>query len=207
MRSADAEFDKRNLPAFANQPQNLLIETPRRILNAEFMEIGDDVSLGPSCMLNAIRRYPGRFLSGQPKDTPIQKFNPTIKIGNRVSATGFLSIGAVELVTISDDVILAAHVFISDHSHGRSNANIPYKYQPLTDISPVEIGRGCWVGQHAVVLPGVTIGEFSIIGANSVVTRDVPARSIAVGAPAKVVKVWSESKNGWIAASDVRDSN
>jgi acetyltransferase-like isoleucine patch superfamily enzyme len=68
-------------------------------------------------------------------------------------------------------------------------------------IAPIVIKRGCWIGQNVVVMPGVTIGELSIIGANSVVTRDVPARSIAVGSPATVIKTWDATGRRWVAVS------
>jgi acetyltransferase-like isoleucine patch superfamily enzyme len=199
VRVADAELDRRQLPKFGNSPQNLHIESPSRIVNARHIRVGNDVSLGPGCMLTAIRRYPGKFLSGVPDDTPIQEFDPSIVIGDRVSATGYLTVSAVQSVTIADDVIFASHIFVSDNSHGRSRVDIPYKYQPLTDIAPVKIGTGCWISEHVVLMPGVSIGEFSIVGANSVVTSDIPPRSIALGAPARVVKVWSEDASDWVA--------
>jgi lipopolysaccharide O-acetyltransferase len=61
----------------------------------------------------------------------------------------------------------------------------------------VEIGRGCWIGQNVVILPSVKIGEMSIIGANSVVTQSIPERSIAVGAPARVIKQWDDKNREW----------
>jgi len=81
--------------------------------------------------------------------------------------------------------------------HGYQTPDLPYKYQPLQRIAPVAVGRGCWIGQNVVILPSVTIGEMSIIGANSVVTHDIPARSIAVGAPARVIKQWDEKSRRW----------
>ena len=65
-------------------------------------------------------------------------------------------------------------------------------------VLPVSIGRGCWIGEHVVIMPGVTIGEFSIVGANSVISTDIPPRSIAVGSPGKVVKTWSEKDSQWV---------
>lgn len=199
VRNAEAVRENDALDKFANEPANLHIERPHRIINGSHITVGDDVSLGPGCMLNAIRRYPGRFLSGVPEGTEIRTFDPKITIGNRVSATGYLTVSAVQSVDIDDDVIIASSVFIGDHSHGRGRTDIAYKYQPLENISPVRIGRGCWIGEHVVVLPGVTIGEFSIIGANSIVSKDIPARCIAVGAPIDVVKVWSDPDQSWIS--------
>ena len=150
-------------------------------------------------MLNAIRRYPGRFLSGVPDQVETQHFDPKIRIGNRVSATGYLTISAVKSIIIEDDVIIASHVFIGDHSHGHSRTDIAYKYQPLEGISPIIVGRGSWISEHVVIMPGVTIGELAVIGANSVVTHDVPPRSIVIGAPARVVREWSHDAERWVA--------
>lgn len=199
VRNAELERERSRLTRFANRPENLRIEPPSRIINSEFITIGDDVSLGPGCMLNAIRRYPGRFLSGLPDGVDVASYEPAIKIGNRVSATGYLTLSAANSVVIEDDVIFASSVFVGDHAHGRSRADIAYKYQPLEDVSPITIGRGSWIGEHVVVMPGVSIGEFAIVGANSVVTEDVPPRSIAVGAPSKVVKVWSSESSSWVS--------
>lgn len=198
VRVAELERETRELGVFANKPVNLRVQSPSRIINAGFITIGDNVSLGPGCMLNAIRRYPGRFLSDVPAEVEVVNYQPSIKIGDRVSATGYLTISAVKSVVIEDDVIIASSVFIGDNSHGRSRVDIAFKYQPLEDIAPIRICRGCWIAEHAVIMPGVTIGEYSIIGANSVVSTDIPPRSIAVGAPAKVVKTWSESESGWV---------
>jgi acetyltransferase-like isoleucine patch superfamily enzyme len=65
-------------------------------------------------------------------------------------------------------------------------------------IAPIVIKRGCWIGQNVVIMPGVTIGELSIIGANSVVTGNIPPRSIAVGAPARVIKTWDAASRAWV---------
>ena len=199
VRNAEYEQRRSALTKFANQPQNLRIQEPHRLINPQHITIGDNVSLGPGCMLNAIQRYPGRFLTELPEGIEPQCFQPGIVIGNRVSATGYLTVSAARRVTIEDDVIIASSVFIGDHSHGRSRVDVAYKYQPLEQILPITIGRGSWLGEHVVVLPGVTIGEFAIVAANSVVSSDVPARTIVAGAPAKPVKRWSDAANNWVS--------
>ena len=62
----------------------------------------------------------------------------------------------------------------------------------------VVIGNGVWIGQRSIILPGVTIGEHSIIGANSVVTHDIPAYCIAAGQPAKIMKKWDFDNLTWV---------
>lgn len=88
-------------------------------------------------------------------------------------------------------------MFITDHNHGM-NPTIDGGYSPQElMIRDVVIGNGCWIGQRCSVLSGVTIGEHSIIGANSVVTKSIPPYSIAVGSPAKIIKIWNFEKFEW----------
>ena len=136
-------------------------------------------------------------MQGAP-EVEIQEFDPVIRIGDRVSVTGSLTIGAVNRVEIGDDALLASHIFISDNQHGRSSTDLPFKYQQLEKISPVTIGRGCWIGEHVVIMPGVTVGEMSIVGANSVVAESVPPRCIVVGCPARVVRQWDSDAEIWV---------
>ena len=62
---------------------------------------------------------------------------------------------------IEDDVMFAANVIVMDALHGFENASVPYKYQPMWRAAPVRIGKGCWIAQNVVVMPGVSIGELS----------------------------------------------
>jgi acetyltransferase-like isoleucine patch superfamily enzyme len=201
IRRMEDEIDRESLPKFANNPRNLHFQSPRRIANPDRIWIGDDVSLGPGCLLSASRGYPGAFMQGAPAVEP-QKFDSEIRIGNRVSATGYLTIGAASKVEIDDDCLLASHIFISDNQHGFSNVDIPFKYQHLERIRPVRIGKGCWIGEHVVIMSGVTIGDMSIIGANSIVTRSVPERSIAFGNPARVIRRWDDDSGDWAPSDD-----
>lgn len=186
------------LPRFASSPANLHIGVPRTIVNPERIFIGDDVWLGPNTQLIAMTSYPGVAIRRPDRARPPQTFESRLVIGNRVTATSALQVTAHVDVTIEDDVLFAANVFIADATHGYERPTEPYKYQPLGHLDPVTIKRGCWIGQNVVVLPGVTIGELSIVGANSVVTRSLPACSIAIGTPARVVKSWDERRQTWI---------
>jgi len=196
------QWEEARLPQFATTPRNLTIQLPRTICMPECISIGDDVWLGPGCLLCPMLGFPSKPL--WPDDRPVtfnQHFDPKIVIGNRVTATGSLTLGAHEQIVIEDDVMFAANVHLTDGLHGFEHADVPYKYQPIFRIAPITIKRGCWIGQNVVIMPGVTIGELCIIGANSVVTKNIPARSIAVGAPARVIKFWDERERHWVAAS------
>ncbi|QII12843.1 putative galactoside O-acetyltransferase [Candidatus Kuenenia stuttgartiensis] len=200
---ANGAIANETLPKFGNNPKNLVIDLPRRIVNPEYMFLGDHVYIGPGSLLLANRGYPFPPMQHPEKKEINQWFNPKIIIGNRVTATGNLQIGALSEISIEDDVMFASNVQITDGFHGYENANEPYKYQKMFRIAPIRVKRGCWIGQNVVILPGVTIGELTIIGANSVVTKNIPDRCIAVGSPAKVIKTWDENTQRWVSVENI----
>ena len=202
IEQANTRIAYKTLPEFANHPQHIRIALPRRIINAQYMFFGDNVWLGPGSLLLASTRYPTAPMQNPELQLSLQHFSPKIEIGNRVTSTADLQIAAYREVIIEDDVLFASNVHIEDASHGYLTGTVPYKYQPISNIAPVLIKRGCWIGQNVVILPGVTIGECSIIGANSVVTTSIPERCIAVGAPARVIKRWDDIMHRWIATTD-----
>ena len=204
MVRAESEIANATLPEFANNPQRLRIARPRRIINPEYMFLGDNINIGPGSLLMAVKEYPGSFAKHPEKELVNQKFTPRISIGNRVTATANLQIAAHSDIVIEDDVLFASNINITDALHGYKHANEAYKYQPLFRIAPILIGKGCWIGQNVVVLPGVTIGIRSIVGANSVVTKSIPAQCIAVGAPARVTKKWDNESKQWVSVASDR---
>jgi acetyltransferase-like isoleucine patch superfamily enzyme len=119
-----------------------------------------------------------------------------ISLGQRVVIRPGCMLFADEFegITIEDDVMLGAGVHIYVNNHRFTDVSIPIIEQGYFPSAPVVLKRGCWVGANAILLPGVTIGENSVVGAGSVVTRDVPPRSVAVGSPAHVVKTLGETE-------------
>lgn len=87
-----------------------------------------------------------------------------------------------EMCTISSGVIIMTH---SDPGH-KMGKPLSKLYKP--EYKPVEIGKGAWIGTGAIIFPGVKVGELAIVGAGAVVLKDVPAKTVVVGIPAKVVK-------------------
>jgi acetyltransferase-like isoleucine patch superfamily enzyme len=110
----------------------------------------------------------------------------------RIGEGCFLNLGtmiaAIDRVTIGDHVMFANGCFISDGSHRFDDPDTPVTWQGFSSKGPVEIGSNCWFGVNCVVTTGVTIGERCVVGANSVVLGDLPAGTIAAGAPAKVIR-------------------
>src|SRR6202012_5118822 len=110
----------------------------------------------------------------------------------RIGGGTFLNIGvmvaALELVEIGNHCMFANGCFISDGSHRFDDPDRPVPWQGFTTKGPTRIGDNVWCGANVVVTSGVTIGERSVIGANSVVTRDIPPFTIAAGAPARALR-------------------
>ena len=118
-------------------------------------------------------------------------------IGTHVRITARCRITCAGTIRIEDDALFGPDVFITDHNHGM-DAEVPGGYSPQDiTVRDVTIEKGVWLGQRVCVMPGVTIGAHSIIGANSVVTHDVPPYSMAVGSPARVIKKWNREGKYW----------
>jgi len=109
-----------------------------------------------------------------------------------------IGIGSIVIgpVIIGKGSICAQHCFISGESHQYQDVTINFSREGF-DIKPVAIGEDVWIGSNCIIVPGVTIGKKSVIGAGSVVTKDVPAFSLAVGNPAKVVKQYDFGTRQW----------
>ncbi len=197
-----ATVARKLLPRFANTPKNVNIDLPRNIVNPSRIFLGNDIYLGPNSLLIALTGYPGPTMQHPEKKGMTQHFDSKISIGNRVTSTGQLQVAAMSEIIIEDDVMFATNVNITDGFHGYTRIDEPYKYQEIINISSIIIKRGCWIGQNVVIFPGVTIGEMSIIGANSVVTKSIPERCIAVGSPAKVIKKWDKEEEDWAPVHD-----
>ena len=128
-----------------------------------------------------------------------------IRIGQRVQLNDYVHIAAVESVSIGNDVLIASKVFITDHNHGSYGKGGKHcsPLEPPTErtlaSAPVVIEDRVWLGENVSVMPGVRIGEGTIVAANSVVTRNLPPNTIAAGAPARVIKRYDFNSGSWIA--------
>lgn len=110
----------------------------------------------------------------------------------RIGAGSFLNMGvmvaAERLVEIGDHCMIANGCFITDSSHRYDDPDKPITWQGFTSKGPTRLGDNVWLGTNVAVTSGVSIGERCVIGAGSVVTGDIEPFSIAVGAPARVIR-------------------
>lgn len=147
-----------------------------KIVHPENIRIGSQFSCGRSVWLESVDGL-GR-----------------IDIGKLVNFSDQVHIAARNHIVIGDGVLLGSRVLITDHSHGASPQTTDFEFsvspneRPIISKGPVVIGPRVWLGDGVCVLAGVTIGDESIVGANSVVVCDVPTRTVWAGAPAQ--QVW-----------------
>lgn len=132
------------------------------------------------------------------------KNSKTLFFGKKCQIGDNVHIVSCRMVKIGDNCLMASNIFISDTSHGNYSkvdiSSSPYiapNSRPLYS-KPVVIGDNVWIGENVCILSGSKIGDGCIVGANSVVTKDIPENCIAVGSPAKVIKVWNCELNCWI---------
>jgi acetyltransferase-like isoleucine patch superfamily enzyme len=159
--------------AFGSQS---VIVPPARISGQRRIAIGSGVFIGSGSWL--------QVLAGSGDDV-------AINVGDGTSIVGDCVLSASRSVHVGRHVLMARNVYIADHGHAYADRRVPILEQGIADVTPVTIGDGAWLGQNVVVGPGVTIGRGAVIGANSVVKDDVPDYSVAVGAPARVVRDFS----------------
>ena len=156
------------------------------IFNEQFIEIGDDTMIGPHVALSA-----GMVPGQECVVSPVVRIGSRCLIGRGSGIVGHFSID------IGDDVWTGHHVYITDQNHGYEDTDLPISRQSQPERA-VSIGDGSWLGHGSVVLPGSTIGKHVVIGANAVVTGNIPDFSVAVGSPARVIKSFVAGK-GWVS--------
>jgi acetyltransferase-like isoleucine patch superfamily enzyme len=111
-----------------------------------------------------------------------------IEIGRGCFLNRETMLAAIDRIEIGDHVMFANHCFVGDADHRYDDPDKPVTWQGFSSQGPVRIGSNCWFGVGCVVTSGIEIGERSVVGANSVVTEDVPPGVIAAGAPARVIR-------------------
>lgn len=157
---------------------------PNTIFNERYIHIGEGTMIGPHVTLSA-----GMMPGQQCLTDPVVRIGDRCLIGKGSGIVGHFSID------IGDDVWTGHNVYITDQNHGYEDITRPISQQTQPERA-VRIGAGSWLGYGTVVLPGAHIGAHVTIGANSVVTGEIPDRTVAVGVPAKVIRRYEQGK-GW----------
>lgn len=164
-----------------------IIRFPFDVRGKKYMNVSEGFTTGVGCRLEAY---------------PVDD-NQVLHIGKNVQINDYVHISAMENVTIGENVLIASKVFISDLNHGsygtndiHDSPNTPPNERKLY-AKPVIIEDNVWLGEFVSVLSGVTIGKGTIVGANSVVSKNLPPYVIAVGTPARPVKAYNFESQKW----------
>jgi acetyltransferase-like isoleucine patch superfamily enzyme len=155
-----------------------VVHHPYRLINPNYLIIGNSFCACAGTRIEAIDTFGD------------QSFSPQIVIGDRVQLNFNVHIGAIGTLTIGDDVLIGSNVLITDHSHGGTgpgDLQTRAALRKLVSKGPTVIEDNVWIGEGACILGGVRVGHNSIVGANAVVTCDVPPYSVVAGVPARKV--------------------
>lgn len=169
-------------------PNSRLIRFPFIVRGKKYINFGSKLTTGVGCRFEAYNN---------------QKSKKSLIFGKNIQLNDYVHITAMNKVVIGDNVLMASKIYISDCSHGfysGEEMDSSPEQHPIDrsyNISEVIIEDNVWLGEFVSVLPGVTIGKGAIIGSNSVVSKDIPANTIAVGSPAKVIKKYNFETKKW----------
>ena len=114
------------------------------------------------------------------------RIDSDLRIGNN-SGVGINCVTVA--MTIGDNVMMGPECVFLPHNHRFDRTDIPMIQQGFTEDKPIHIGSDVWIGTRVIVMPGVRIGDHSVIGAGAVVTKDVPDWAVVGGCPARVLKM------------------
>ena len=161
-----------------------LIRRPVYIRGRKNLIYGKGLTLGHACRFDLLGK------------------NEALKIGRDCIVGDNVHFVAYESVEIGNDVLMASKIFISDTDHGNYKnffQSLPNEIPNARQLfsKPVRIGDKVWIGENVVILAGSSIGNGSIVGANSVVKGVFPDNCIIAGNPAKVIKKWDSEANQW----------
>lgn len=140
------------------------------------IHIGSNTRIGSHCILGCQKHYRGNV------------FNPEIIIGNNCSIGEYNHITAIGRIIIGNGLLTGRFVTITDNSHGdirRDDGSLPPSFRPLVSKGDVIIGNNVWIGDKTTILSGVHIGDNVVIGANSLVNKDVPSNTVFGGVPSR----------------------
>lgn len=184
-----------------NQLYKIKLAWRRSLAARKGVELGRDVRLGPGVDFNLGGSYRNTLRPAGSKGqirigdqgwiengAVLWAFEGAIRTGTNVFLGPYVTIYGHGGVEIGDQTLVSMHATILSSNHTVPEKGKEIRAQPDI-LLPTKIGRNCWIGANAVILGGVTIGDGCVVGAGAVVTGDLPAYSVAVGVPARVVRL------------------
>jgi len=177
---------------FGSFGNNSMLFKPIILGNPQYVHIGENVSIQQGARIEVIL-------------SELNKRIPELRIGDNVNIEQNVHLVCHSRITIGRNVSITGNCAIVDVTHPYTDVNDPEKIgnRILDEDSFVEIGDGCFIGFGALIMPNVRIGRYCVVGAHSVVTRDVPDYSIAVGNPARVTRKYDRQTNRWYSPNEL----
>lgn len=172
-------------PFYGSFGESSKVQYPRTLVNnKKHIFIGKNVFINRYARIEPVVNWHGK------------SFNPKIIIEDGVNIEQNVHLTCADKVVIGKNTSVICSVVITDIDHEYSDITKPVIKQGIT-VNPTEIGECCFIGAGAKIMAGVHIGEHSVIGANAVVTHDIPPYCVAAGVPAKVIKKYNFDTRKW----------
>lgn len=176
-----SRFMKNHYATFLFLLHGSVFRKPLHVQGLKYIKIGKNVSVDSFSRLDVYN---------------ISNSRPEVVLEDNVMICFNCTLLVASKLFIGENTTIASKVLITTENHSIDPEMGNYCRQPLI-TKDVHIGKNCWIGESAVILPGVTIGDYSIVGAGSIVTNNIPEYSMAVGIPAKVIKRWNFDTKRW----------
>lgn len=188
MISRIISFLSRRVFYFLNKGEFRLLSNSSHIYKLLRIDGPENISIHDGVIIQKYTWLAAKPLTGE------SSCHLSIGVGSIIG--NFNHIYATKEIIIGNYVLTADKVYISDNQHIYEDINSPILFQGVKQLSRVIIGDGTWIGENVCII-GASIGKNCIIGANSVVTKDIPDYCVAVGSPAKIVKMFNLNSNRW----------
>jgi len=167
-----------------------IIKRPHKILgDKKCVSIGSDVFIAERSFISLVTYDNGK------------QYTPELIIGDNVRIGSDLHISCMSRIVIENNVLMSGRIFIGDSIHDYHDITKPIINQPMITTGNVRVKEGAFIGINVCILPGVTIGRNSVIGAGAVVTSSVPDYAIAGGVPARILSQYDKRENKWKKSS------
>lgn len=163
--------------------RNIYVGIGCKIINNGMIELNENVKLRGNAFISTNK-------------------NSIIKVGKNTDIGINSRICAANKIIIGDNVLFGPNVYIADQDHKYKDVKKPIMEQGAYKTKGIIIGEGTWIGINVVIIGEVTIGKNCVVGANSVLTKSIPDYSVAVGAPAKIIKKYDVDLDKWVKVQD-----
>ncbi|MEG3179114.1 DapH/DapD/GlmU-related protein [Sphingomonas sp. LT1P40] len=169
-------------PFFGSFGRRVRLIRPLRIVGNRYLHLEDDAGIQIGAYIAIL---------------PVHADRPSLRLRRGAKIGHHAHIICTHDIEFGEDVLTADRLYVADNRHGFEDLGVPVLDQPLKKLSAVRIGARTWIGENVCVI-GASIGKECVIGANSVVLRDIPDRCVAAGSPAVPIRRYCDQRQAWL---------